>query len=311
MSKKEATPTRQRYADDELSRNRILDAAAEIAAERGYEGTSIAAVSAKCGLPASSIYEHFKNKDDLIAAAIEHSSANWPASWKEPVRQPQIAQGSSREKMATYRTIVVGTDGSETSLRAVHQAAVIAAKSDAKLIIALPYRRDPANMSAAWQADVLKGDGYQMRGIAPIYAILREASERAKSAGATNIEERPIRKAPEKALIKLAQEVNADLLVVDNVGLNSFMGRWLSLAGHVSHKAKTEVLAVNTTGRPGPGHDANPQAFPKRHQGASRDSLKRRLTDAARVAALQQQPMKAAGLVLLSVLLWTPMDFYD
>ncbi|CAL9519198.1 hypothetical protein SUDANB1_03789 [Streptomyces sp. enrichment culture] len=41
------------------SRRRILDAAAEIAGERGYEGTSIATLSAKCGLPVSSIYWTF------------------------------------------------------------------------------------------------------------------------------------------------------------------------------------------------------------------------------------------------------------
>lgn len=49
-------PKRRKRADGELSRERILDAATEIAAERGYEGTSIALVSDKCGLPASSIY---------------------------------------------------------------------------------------------------------------------------------------------------------------------------------------------------------------------------------------------------------------
>lgn len=76
---------RQRRADGELSRNRILDAAAEIAVERGYDGTSIGAVSAKCGLPASSIYWHFKDKDDLIAAVIERSFADWLASWQLPV----------------------------------------------------------------------------------------------------------------------------------------------------------------------------------------------------------------------------------
>ena len=61
-----------------------LDAATEIAAERGYEGTSIGAVSAKCGLPASSIYWHFKDKDDLIAAVIERSFANWLRSGSCP-----------------------------------------------------------------------------------------------------------------------------------------------------------------------------------------------------------------------------------
>ena len=75
---------RQRRADGALSRIRILDAATEIAAERGYEGTSIGAVSAKCGLPASSIYWHFKDKDDLIAAVIERSFENWLQVWQLP-----------------------------------------------------------------------------------------------------------------------------------------------------------------------------------------------------------------------------------
>ncbi|MFD7417567.1 TetR/AcrR family transcriptional regulator [Kitasatospora purpeofusca] len=66
------------------SRQRILDAAVEIAGERGYEGTSIAAVSAKCGLPASSIYWHFKDKDDLIAAVIERSFETWLAAVELP-----------------------------------------------------------------------------------------------------------------------------------------------------------------------------------------------------------------------------------
>lgn len=87
MAKKEPhgePKRRQRRADGELSRSRILDAATEIAAERGYEGTSIGAVSAKCGLPASSIYWHFKDKDDLIAAVIERSFSHWLTVWQLP-----------------------------------------------------------------------------------------------------------------------------------------------------------------------------------------------------------------------------------
>ncbi len=76
--------TRRRRSDGEASRTRILDAATEIASERGYEGTSIALVSAKCGLPASSIYWHFKDKDDLIAAVIERSFEHWLSAWQMP-----------------------------------------------------------------------------------------------------------------------------------------------------------------------------------------------------------------------------------
>ncbi|MER7458004.1 TetR/AcrR family transcriptional regulator [Micromonospora sp. NPDC126480] len=68
---------RKRRANGEESRRRILDAAAEVAGVRGYDGTSIALVSEKCGLPASSIYWHFKNKDDLLAAVIERSFDIW------------------------------------------------------------------------------------------------------------------------------------------------------------------------------------------------------------------------------------------
>ncbi|HEY2198567.1 MAG TPA: TetR/AcrR family transcriptional regulator [Mycobacterium sp.] len=86
-------PKRRKRADGELSRERILDAAAEIAAERGYEGASIALVSAKCGLPASSIYWHFKNKDDLIAAVIERSFGDWLKAWEVPI------EGSPQDRL--------------------------------------------------------------------------------------------------------------------------------------------------------------------------------------------------------------------
>ncbi|MFE5733252.1 TetR family transcriptional regulator [Streptomyces sp. NPDC056528] len=87
--------TRKKRANGVESRQRILDAAVEIAGERGYEGTSIAAVSAKCGLPASSIYWHFKDKDDLIAAVIERSFETWLAA----VELPGEEAGTSLERV--------------------------------------------------------------------------------------------------------------------------------------------------------------------------------------------------------------------
>ena len=86
MVEKRSPNAAVKRADGELSRERILDAATEIAAERGYEGTSIALVSAKCGLPASSIYWHFKDKDDLIAAVIERSFAAGCLRGSSPMR---------------------------------------------------------------------------------------------------------------------------------------------------------------------------------------------------------------------------------
>jgi len=88
---------RKKRANGVESRQRILDATVEIAGERGYEGTSIAAVSAKCGLPASSIYWHFKDKDDLIAAVIERSFETWLTA----VELPGEETGTPQQRIAT------------------------------------------------------------------------------------------------------------------------------------------------------------------------------------------------------------------
>ena len=69
--------TRKQRANGVVSRQKIIEAALEIASERGYEGTSISSVSERSGLPASSIYWHFRNKDELIAAVIRHSFDQW------------------------------------------------------------------------------------------------------------------------------------------------------------------------------------------------------------------------------------------
>jgi nucleotide-binding universal stress UspA family protein len=146
--------------------------------------------------------------------------------------------------MSAYQTVVVGTDGSDSSLLAVDKAGTIAG-SDAKLIVAtayLPQHDDPR------AADVLKDESYKVSGSAPIYSILREASDRAKKAGAKNVEERSVVGAPVDALVGLAEEVKADLLVVGNVGLSTIAGRLLgSVPANVSRRAKMDVLIVHTT----------------------------------------------------------------
>ena len=148
--------------------------------------------------------------------------------------------------MGGYKTVVVGTDGSDSSLRAVDRAGYLASGPDAKVIVATAYFPASEDTRAA---DLLKDEGYKMSGNAPIYAILREAKDRAMAAGATNVEERPIVGAPVDALVDLAEEVHADLLVVDNVGLSTIAGRLLgSVPANVARRSKTDVLIVHTTG---------------------------------------------------------------
>ena len=146
--------------------------------------------------------------------------------------------------MSAYRTVVVGTDGSDSSFRAVDRAAAIAG-ADAKLIIASAYLPQHEDSRAA---DALRQESYKVSGTAPIYAILQDAKERAHKAGAKNVEERPIEGAPVDALVKLAEDEKADLLVVGNVGLSTIAGRLLgSVPANVSRRAKVDVLIVHTT----------------------------------------------------------------
>ncbi|MCW2659489.1 MAG: universal stress protein UspA-like protein [Mycobacterium sp.] len=170
--------------------------------------------------------------------------------------------------MSAYQTLVVGTDGSDTSLRAVDHAAAFAAENNAKLIIAMahlsyvdkgdkggwgrPARPDRViNLGPGVpDAEVALGSegDYKVHGMAAIDAILREARDRARAAGAKDIEARPIRGDPVHALLRLAKEVMADLLVVGNVGLSTRSDKWLgSVPGNVLRRAKTDVLLVHTT----------------------------------------------------------------
>ena len=162
--------------------------------------------------------------------------------------------------MSAYQTLVVGTDGSDASLRAVDHAAAVAAENKAKLIIAMAHLPNvdkggwgrpprPDRVLDGRAEVVLGGEGdYKVHGMAAIYAVLQEARDRARAAGAKDIEARPIRGDPVHALFRLAKEVKADLLVVGNVGLGTRTEKWLgSVPGNILRRAKTDVLLVHTT----------------------------------------------------------------
>lgn len=165
--------------------------------------------------------------------------------------------------MSAYQTLVVGTDGTDTSLLAVEHAAGFAAQNHAKLIIAMAHlsylekgekggwgRPARPDRVLDGRAEVVLGSegDYKVHGMAAIYAVLREAQYRARSAGAHDIETRPIRGDPVHALFRLAKEVRADLLVVGNVGLNARSDKWLgSVPGNVIRRSKIDVLLVHTT----------------------------------------------------------------
>jgi nucleotide-binding universal stress UspA family protein len=63
-----------------------------------------------------------------------------------------------------YRTIVVGTDGSETSYKAVERAAALAADAHATLVIACAYFPEKPDTHTQ---DILGDEAYQVMGSAP------------------------------------------------------------------------------------------------------------------------------------------------
>jgi nucleotide-binding universal stress UspA family protein len=149
--------------------------------------------------------------------------------------------------MTAYTTIVVGTDGSDTSLAAVDRAATIAADSGARLVIVCAYmaRHDKALPA---DQDVLGPDAYQVVGSAPAEDTLRTARDRASGKGAANINTQAVEGKPVDTLKGVVKDVGADLLVVGNVGLNTLAGRFLgSVPLDVVRHAGIDVLVVHTS----------------------------------------------------------------
>lgn len=78
----------QRRIDEigDESRRRILDAAEELFAERGFDRTSFVDIAKRSGISRGSIPWHFKNKDGLVMAVVERAVERiWPASRYESV----------------------------------------------------------------------------------------------------------------------------------------------------------------------------------------------------------------------------------
>ena len=150
--------------------------------------------------------------------------------------------------MGAYQTVLVGTDGSDSSYRAVDRAAQIARDAAARLVIVCAYQAaSPREVAAA--GDVLGDEAYSVAGSAPAEETLRTAAERAAAHGTAKIERVSVAGEPVKSLISAAEEHQADLLVVGNRGLSTLAGRLLgSVPAAVSRRSACDVLIVHTVG---------------------------------------------------------------
>ncbi len=151
--------------------------------------------------------------------------------------------------MSGYTTVLVGTDGSESSFRAVERAAQVAHGASATLLIVCAYHPMSAR-EVQDAAQALGGESYKVSGSHPAEDVLRDASDRARIAGAEKVETLAVEGDPVDELARIVKDKNADLVVVGNRGLNSLAGRLLgSVPANISHRAGCDVLIVHTTGR--------------------------------------------------------------
>jgi nucleotide-binding universal stress UspA family protein len=149
--------------------------------------------------------------------------------------------------MASYKTILVGTDGSESSFRAVERAAALAADAGAALLIVSAYT-EMSDRDRERAASALGEEAYKVVGSHPADDILREAADKAKKAGANEVDTFCKAGDPVDVLVTSVDERKADLCVVGNRGLNSLAGRLLgSVPANISHRAACDVLIVHTT----------------------------------------------------------------
>jgi AcrR family transcriptional regulator len=70
-------PRSRRAAQAEETRERILAAATELIAERGYAATSIDALCRRAGVVRTAIYWHFGSKEGLVAPVVERVTSAW------------------------------------------------------------------------------------------------------------------------------------------------------------------------------------------------------------------------------------------
>jgi nucleotide-binding universal stress UspA family protein len=151
--------------------------------------------------------------------------------------------------VSAYRTVVVGTDGSPSSLRAVGRAAALAGACGARLVIACAYEPAEEIRDVQRAQQTLGTDAAGLDVASHVEDVLRGARDRAKEAGATDVHPISVVGPPVEALMDLAAREQADLIVVGNRGLNTLKGRLLgSVPSDVTRRSEIDVLVVHTTG---------------------------------------------------------------
>ena|SRR5204862_7609102 len=141
-------------------------------------------------------------------------------------------------------TITVGTDGSETASKAVDFALDLAEKYGARVVIASSYRPVSEGRVRQEQREAPDDIQWSINPMEDVEAALRAVEQKARDRGLKTTSE--AREGdPADVLCDIAEQHNADLLIVGNRGMQRrVLG---SVPNSVSHKAPCSVLIVKTT----------------------------------------------------------------
>ena len=147
-----------------------------------------------------------------------------------------------------YGSIVVGTDGSDTAKEAVRQAAELAKAVGANVLLVSAYEPVPESRLRQERADVPADVTWMVNPREDVQAVLDEEAERVKAHGVDNVETHAREGDPADAILDVAEETGADLIVVGNKGMTGARRFLLgSVPNKVSHHAPCNVMIVRTT----------------------------------------------------------------
>jgi nucleotide-binding universal stress UspA family protein len=147
-----------------------------------------------------------------------------------------------------YGSIVVGTDGSDTAKEAVRQAAELAKAMGAQVLLVSAYEPVPESRLRHERSDVPEDVSWMVNPREDVQAVLDDEAERITEAGVAEVETFAREGDPADAILDVAEEKNADLIVVGNKGMTGARRFLLgSVPNKVSHHAPCNVMIVRTT----------------------------------------------------------------
>ncbi|HST32210.1 MAG TPA: universal stress protein [Solirubrobacteraceae bacterium] len=146
-----------------------------------------------------------------------------------------------------FRSIVVGTDGSDTAAQAVRQAVDLAGAVGAKLELVSAYSPVSQQRLSEERRQAPEDLQWAINPREDVDATLEAAASIARDAG-VEVEVYPRQGDPADAILDVAEEREADLIIVGNKGMTGAKRFLLgSVPNKVSHHAPCSVLIIRTT----------------------------------------------------------------